>query len=457
MKLKFISIVLLAIGAVSIASGQEQLVPKSPFVLNVDYARFRLDDNSGYLEVYYGFYPRLITYGFAAGKYQGGVKLSMKLFNAMTKDVVREERSFLPLSLEDTSGASNRSTMTSQAGYALPFGDYVLSVAAQDSLTLSRRDSIALSIEIRPYGSNLTVSDIELCSSVKTSTEKSHPFYKNSLEVVPDAALVFGVMTHPVVFSYAEIYHLDPQQTYSVQSQIVDAGGKVVKESRKQHKYGMTDAVEVGSMTVTSLASGKYHFRYTISGEGERILARTDKTFYLSNPHVQVASPTAPILKSNELAGLSAEELEDEFRKAQYLATDQEIKTFSQIKTAEGRSEFLSKFWAEVQAGRLGKLPIPRVEYLQRAGRANQRYRVSGRDGWRTDRGRVYLLYGEPDEIERFPSSENSKPYEIWHFYSIESGVEFVFIDRSGFGDFILVHSTKRDELHDEDWARFLR
>jgi len=80
-----------------------------------------------------------------------------------------------------------------------------------------------------------------------------------------------------------------------------------------------------------------------------------------------------------------------------------------------------------------------------------------GREGWEIDRGRVYILHGEPDEIERMPSSEDRKPYEIWHFYQIENGVQFIFVDRSGFGDYLLVHSTKRGELQDPTWERYLR
>lgn len=157
------------------------------------------------------------------------------------------------------------------------------------------------------------------------------------------------------------------------------------------------------------------------------------------------------------MAGLSAEDLAAEFRQAQYVATDQEIKTFSQISSADGRREFLAKFWSEVETGRLGHAGIPRMVYLQRVLAAGQRYRAMGHEGWRTDRGRVYVLYSDPDEIERTPSSYDGKPYEVWHYYGIENGVQFVFVDRSGFGDYVLVHSTKRGEIRDDDWKRFLQ
>ena len=76
--------------------------------------------------------------------------------------------------------------------------------------------------------------------------------------------------------------------------------------------------------------------------------------------------------------------------------------------------------------------------------------------GWRTDRGRVYIIYGPPDEVERYPYSENMKPYEIWHYYNLQGGVIFVFGDRTGFGSYELLHSTLVGEIKNEEWMYLL-
>lgn len=88
---------------------------------------------------------------------------------------------------------------------------------------------------------------------------------------------------------------------------------------------------------------------------------------------------------------------------------------------------------------------------------ATERYSNYTRKGWRTDRGRVFILYGKPDEVERHPSEGVIKPYEIWYYYQIENGVQFVFVDKNGFSDYELVHSTKRGEFTDEGWERYLQ
>jgi len=442
--------------AVSESSGQ-RMYPKPRLILNLDYAKFRNDDSTGYLEVYYGFYPGLVALDQQEGHFSGFLKVGTRVKDTQSGRYVVNRLSVVPVVIRDTSQMSMRSTFVSQIGMVLPFGEYALEVVVTDSLAPMRRDSIYLPLSIRSYGTVVSVSDLELCSNIKQSEMKSDLFFKNSLEVVPSPTLVFGVASHPMMFNYSEMYNLDPQKTYSIKTQVLGQDGKVVKESSKQRKYGVKNAVEAGTTNVASIQSGRYRFRLILGDEAGVPITQVEKTFYLYNPHIQITQVAAASIKATELAGMSAEEMADEFRKAQYIATDQEVRTFDQITSEEGRREFLAKFWTEVENGRLGRAPIPRIAYLQRVLTAGQRFKSMNRDGWKTDRGRVLVLFAEPDEIERFPTSADSRPYEIWHYYSIENGVEFVFVDRSGFGEYQLVHSTKRGELRDDDWQRFLQ
>jgi GWxTD domain-containing protein len=445
---------LLLVGA-SIAIAQKPAA-RQTFVLNLDYAKFRNNDSSGYLEIYYGFYPSLITYGNRNGHRMGVLKVHTRIVDERSGQFWTNIISTVLVPAPDSQQVTNRMVSISQAGHTLPFGDYRLDVLVTDSLSPTRTDSISLPISVRRYGV-AAISDLELCSSLKNSTQKEDLYYKNSLEVIPNPTLVFGAASHPMMFHYSEIYNLDTSQTYVVKTQILGPDNKMVKESSKARHFGVKNAVEAGMSNVASLPSGKYRLRLVLVDEKGTSTTQSEKPFYAYNPHIQTNLPAASSIRSSELAGMTAEELAEEFRKAQYLATDQEIKTFSQITSEDGRREFLAKFWSEIEEGRMGRAGILRSVYLQRILSADQRFHALGRPGWRTDRGRVLVLYAEPDEVERFPSSQDTRPYETWHYYSIENGVDFIFVDRSGFGDYVLVNSTKRGELQDPDWARFLK
>lgn len=448
-------IVLSTFGSIDLIA--QSIIPTSPFVTNIDYARFRNDEQSGYLEIYYGFYTNLLTYQWSEGKYRAGVHLWTRLRDEETETFAVNERVLLPVEITDTTDVSLRFPFITQAGYVIPLGDYTLEVVAADSLNPSRRDSTSFVINIDAYTGGVVCSDLELCSKIVSSSKKDDPFFKNSLEVVPNPTLIFGSTAYPVVFHYLELYNLNPQEPYIVKTLIKDSEGRIVKESSKTKKYGVGNAVEVGTTNMTSIVSGKWHFGLFLFNQSSEEVIRTEKVFFVHNPHLVVREEPALAFQASVLEGLSEKELDTEFSQAQYIATDEEKQMYKQLDTETGKREFMARFWTSVLKGRMDHPPIQRVDYLRLIEIADEQYSRMGKAGWKTDKGRVYILYGKPDEIERHPQVSETKPYEIWLYYGSEGRVEFVFIDRYGFGDYELVHSTKRGELRDDDWERFLR
>lgn len=453
---KAILLLLTVFSLAPIVFGQ-QYRARGSFAINAEFARFRYDSTSSYVEIYYGFYPRLLSYNMVDSVFKGTVLLKTMIRRADSNTTVVNERVLVPVTVADTIFRNVNSTFVTQTGYVLPFGDYVLDVSAEDSLRPAMRDSVSYSLKLGPVPSTVSSSDLEFCSEINNESHHSKLFEKNSLEAVPNPSLVYGVTTHPVSFYYMEVYNVNPDSTYTIKVDLLDGTNKVVRESVKNQKYSARNVVDVGMMNVSSFASGRYSMRVSILNQAGQDLSSSVKTIYLNNPHIkqQKVNPTA--LNTSEFAGMTAEELSDEFREAQYYAKSDELKRFKQLTTQESKRDFLAKFWSDVENGVGGRNSISRPEYLRRIGVANQRYHGFGKEGWQTDRGRVYLVYGEPDEVERFPSSIDSKPYEIWHFYNIESGVEFDFVDRTGFGNYVLVNSTKRGENQDDGWQRFLQ
>jgi len=146
---------------------------------------------------------------------------------------------------------------------------------------------------------------------------------------------------------------------------------------------------------------------------------------------------------------MTLKELDDEWAIMRILAIKEEKKLYDGS-DEEGRRQVMLKYW------RAREDRITRDEFMLRATIAKQQW--SGlRPGWRTDRGRVMITYGRPDEIEREPHSINSRPFEVWRYFGIDGGIEFVFVDKQGFTDYELVHSTSRNELQDYNWTRWIQ
>jgi len=127
-----------------------------------------------------------------------------------------------------------------------------------------------------------------------------------------------------------------------------------------------------------------------------------------------------------------------------YIITDEERAAFLKLTTDEERDKFTEQLWER-------RDPTPgtvenefKAEHFRRIAYANEHFRtVSGKSGWQTDRGHMYIVYGPPDEIDSHPSGSINirPPYEFWgyrHIEGIGDNLSVTFIDKSGKGDYHL-------------------
>lgn len=118
-----------------------------------------------------------------------------------------------------------------------------------------------------------------------------------------------------------------------------------------------------------------------------------------------------------------------------YIANGEELSKIKDAPNSELKEKYFIEFWRSKDPSPGSAKNELMLEYYKRINTANERY-SHYIDGWKTDMGMVYIIYGEPSNIERYPFTENTKPYEIWDFYSVNR--QFIFVDDSGFGDYKL-------------------
>ena len=149
-------------------------------------------------------------------------------------------------------------------------------------------------------------------------------------------------------------------------------------------------------------------------------------------------------------------ELDAEFDLCRYIATNDEIKTYKNL-DVERKREFLISFWSRRDENPQTNENEFRQDYFKRVKLANARFSSHKMEGWKTDEGRVMILYGIPDAVDRFPSSIDQKAYQIWYYYYIQGGIEFVFIDIRNIEEMKLIHSSAKDEVKDYNWNEWLK
>src|SRR6201998_2876521 len=131
-----------------------------------------------------------------------------------------------------------------------------------------------------------------------------------------------------------------------------------------------------------------------------------------------------------EVSGSYKKWLDEDVR---WIITDEERSAFRQLSNDEERDQFIEAFWQR-------RDPTPdtienefKEEHYRRIAYANEHF-AAGIPGWRTDRGRIYIMYGAPDEIDAHPSGgqyirpqdegggqTSTYPFEDWRYRYLDN------------------------------------
>src|SRR6266487_1208604 len=146
-----------------------------------------------------------------------------------------------------------------------------------------------------------------------------------------------------------------------------------------------------------------------------------------------------------------------------YIITDEERKAFRKLETNDERERFIEEFWRRRDPDPDTDENEYREEYYERIAYTNEHF-ASGIPGWKTDRGRIYIMYGKPDEKESHPAGgpyerepyegggqTTTYPFERWFYRylaGVGSGIEIEFVDPTGSGEYRIARNPdEKDAL----------
>jgi GWxTD domain-containing protein len=208
-------------------------------------------------------------------------------------------------------------------------------------------------------------------------------------------------------------------------------------------------------------------FGMAVSLQTVRAADKKDDKTAVSPQRETVARPITDKDKRRREAKLR-KELETPYRKwlqedVTYIITDEERQAFKRLQTDEERDQFIEQFW-------LRRDPTPdtienefKEEHYRRIAYANERY-ASGIPGWKADRGKIYIMYGPPDEVESHPSGgsyerpmeegggqTSTYPFEKWRYRYLEgigNDINIEFVDTTMTGEYrMTMDPSEKDAL----------
>lgn len=314
-------------------------------------------------------------------------------------------------------------------------GDWILNVCMTD--VGNGRQGVAireLSVEKPEH-----LSDVEMARTIMPAVEGSvSSLLKGNIIVFPAASTRFAIPSESMIYTYQEIYSLGGADLLRY-SQLLNSEGIPVFARPAEAisiPEGMETVALIDSLDLSVVREpGLYSLSITYTQDGDTI-GTVSKSMV-----VEVFLPSAAPHFTGE--DISTRKL----HVFPILLAQEESALYRRLDEA-GQTLYYDNYW--------NARPGEHSGYLERNRVVASRFSSSGKEGWETDMGRVYMIFGEPDDVELDPFSTTMAPYEIWYYYDAEQE-SFVFADLIGNGDYLQIHSTIEGEVSYPNWQGMMQ
>ncbi len=346
--------------------------------------------------------------------YDASYEMTISIFDS-TNALVNEK-----LWTEDIKGVSfERSVSASslsitQRVFSVSPGRFTLRVVMRDKESKVSRQVVKQILVSDFAASDFTMSDIMLLGRVTMQGDRRSitPSISPNIGLIPDA-----------FFMYFEVYNTRNLDTVKFVTNVRDRKGDAVMTSDTLVALKPGRSELILRVAHGNLAIGDYRLIV-----GARLPHATDDEQALATTNRIVVVRWQGLPRSIKDLDLAIEQV-------RYIAKDDELSVLKSAQTSEEKQARFAEFWKKRDLNPNTARNEKMEEYYARVEYANKTF-SHYIEGWKTDMGMVYIIFGAPNNVDRHPFEVDSKPYEVWSYYDIN--YSFVFVDQTGFGDYRL-------------------
>jgi len=374
----------------------------------LDAACFR-GSGSAMLEVYLELCNESLQFVKTDDGYRAGADVTAVLYDRSGRQLAGDTYRVNLFASKYDETTSVDSCKTAVMSFDAPPGTYRLAVtlADRDSRRKSMVEALARVID---FGEEPAISDIGFVRERSGSGSFRRPGYEANVR------RSYGTIEEGILFYY-EVYNVD-DDSLDVVYTVKDFEGEPI-QSDKAFVKGASGDGHVGRVPLDTLSNGQYVLEVALLDDMGGKLVSHSKQFQINREEFYLGK-----------------DVKDAVALLTYIAGGGFIDSFVEADIEE-RKRMWEQFWRE-------KDPTPATprnefydEHLERFRYANAHFGAGMSEGWRTDRGRIYIVEGPPDEIESYSMEIDRNPTEVWFYF--DNGRRYIFVDETGFGDYVLV------------------
>ena len=407
-------------------------------------AGFRGPQNLTRFEVYTLIDAQQLQFVPEAGKYVSQIDFVLSLQDSAGNPVTRElwTRNVSVKNIRELK--QNGALVRDVVGFDIAPGPYTITLDAED-IYGDRAGTCEGHVRVRGFeGPALVVSDIVFASELEKA-EESGRFVRNGWRVVPNTTRFFRV-GKPIQI-YFEIYNFkvmadNPQDSFVLGYSLRDTAGMAVKSypAKRLLKPGES-VVKTDVLETEDLPGGAYALQVELFDRGTREHVRHARKVFLISEEVE----------NPQLTEAEQEQLRH-YQSIHHIASEKDLTMYKSLASQNAKMKFLQTFWKKLDPTPTTPLNERLRDHLMRMKYSDDTFTAQpGNLGSDTDKGRIYVKYGPPNERDYTTSAAVGKAIDTW-IYEKSGRYIFVFFDRRGTGVYELVHSTMSGEIYNPDW-----
>lgn len=404
------------------------------FAVDIDVAQFSYTENQNFCEIYYSVDTKNLDFRSTGGKLAADFSIIFQVNN------ITDGRKFV-----DTVNKELTLTDTLEMKDYYDLQRYILSSnkEMEISVILIRSDGKKFTSDTtfttKNWSDDFGISDLQI-SHTLVPAERSNRFVKNGYKLIPFPEREFTRRRY-LLTSYMEIYGAKKDSVLLTYRIFRD--GSVIDTAFNDYTVGAGEVMVV-PMVFNILGYKPGNYNLIVSGDYNGENFKVNKNFIIKE-----------ITRETHLAQLP-DSIFDYASFIRYISTQKEITKYNNL-GRDGKKLFLARFWMrrdpdpDTRENEALKEHVNRVKYADR----NFIGGIGSRKGRESDRGRIYIKYGEPDDIIRRTNLLQYEPYIIWHYFSANNW--FVFQKERMRNQYRLIYSSIESEPTEPGWQNYLK
>jgi GWxTD domain-containing protein len=421
-----------------------------------DVVQFRGNGAEAQWELHYSFSDTTLRYVVAPTGFVGEMLCSLSVIQdtqVVVSDVwiaAAESRTAVPVHSRYYAGIRT---------LALPPGTYTVNFEAVDANDRTRRTTATFSTKVEGISSRAGMSDIMFVMPKEVSADPrfvraGQPCDPNPRHELTGLAPALGVYVEfynaklaGLDTSYAElsVFNNVRDEEFTTYIPVVGASNNLAIRQEFQ---------------LDNLRTGIYSLRIRLLAKDKsKVLDSREERLYILNPAMppeqQKLLTEDEDFQASEWSIATGDKLKLELELCEVLASKGEIETKKQCTDERSQQRFLYRFWKVRDTDESTPANERLDEFRKMITRAQSMYSsIVFSEGWRSDRGRILLRYGQPTRVKQYFQTREHKAYEKWWYQGIQGGACFTFVDVNQQQDHRLVHSTVIGWIFEPNWYR---